>query len=58
MRLTAAGRRSFRTMARAHEGWILKLFADLKPAEITTLLGLLAKAKRATARAIERGDAA
>src|SRR5690242_10896247 len=58
VRLTAGGRRAFRAMARAHEGWILKLFADLKPAEITTLMGLLAKTKHSSARAIERGDAA
>jgi DNA-binding MarR family transcriptional regulator len=56
VRLTAAGRRAFRAMARAHEGWILRIFADLKPSDISTLMGLLAKAKRSAARAVTSGD--
>ena len=56
VRLTAAGRRAFRTIARAHESWILQLFADLKPSEISALMGLLAKAKRSAARALAGGE--
>jgi DNA-binding MarR family transcriptional regulator len=56
VRLTAAGRRSFRAMARAHEGWIADIFTDLKPAEISALMGLLAKAKHSAARAVTSGD--
>jgi DNA-binding MarR family transcriptional regulator len=58
VRLTPAGRRAFRTMARAHEGWILRVFTDLKPSEISSLMGLLAKAKRSAARAVANGDVA
>jgi DNA-binding MarR family transcriptional regulator len=57
VRLTAAGRRAFRAMARAHEGWILQIFADLKPSDISSLMGLLAKAKHSAARAVASGDA-
>ena len=56
VRLTPAGRRGFRAMARAHEGWILKIFSDLRPSEVTALMGLLAKAKRSAAKATS-GDA-
>jgi len=58
VRLTPAGRRVFRAMARAHEGWILQIFSDLRPADISALMGLLAKAKRSAARAVAGGDAA
>jgi DNA-binding MarR family transcriptional regulator len=57
VRLTPAGRRSFRAMARAHESWIARIFTDLKPTEMSALMGLLAKAKRSAAAAVERGDA-
>jgi DNA-binding MarR family transcriptional regulator len=57
VRLTPAGRRAFRAQARAHEGWISEIFADLKPSEVSTLMGLLAKAKRSAARAVANGDA-
>ena len=57
VRLTPAGRRSFRAMARAHESWIARIFTDLKPAEMSALMGLLAKAKRSAATAVESGDA-
>jgi len=56
VRLTPAGRRGFRAMARAHEGWILKIFSDLRPSDVTALMGLLAKAKRSAAKATS-GDA-
>jgi len=57
VRLTPAGRRAFRAMARAHEGWILRIFAELKPSEISSLMALLAKAKRSAARAVASGAA-
>jgi DNA-binding MarR family transcriptional regulator len=55
--LTPDGRRAFRAMARAHENWIAEIFADLKPSDISALMGLLAKAKHATAKAVQDGDA-
>jgi len=58
VRLTPAGRRAFRAMARAHEGWILEIFSDLRPSDISVMMGLLAKAKRSAARAVTNGDAA
>jgi DNA-binding MarR family transcriptional regulator len=50
--LTPEGRRAFRTMARAHEGWIADFFADLAPADIEALMRLLAKTKTSARRAI------
>jgi len=50
--LTAEGRRSFRAMARANGDWIGEMFADLSPADIETLLRLLAKTKMSARRAI------
>src|ERR1700751_4465359 len=44
-RLTTEGRRFFRAMARANADWIAEAFADLTPAEIDTLMRLLAKTK-------------
>ena len=41
VRLTPKGRRSFEAMARAHEEWILELFAGLDRARIAQLHGLL-----------------
>ncbi len=55
--LTPEGRRAFRTMARAHENWIAEIFADLKPSDISALMGLLAKAKQAAANATQDGEA-
>lgn len=43
--LTAQGRRLFRAMARANEGWIGEMFGDLSNGDIEALLRLLAKAK-------------
>jgi DNA-binding MarR family transcriptional regulator len=48
--LTPEGRRVFRAMARAHEGWIAEIFAALAPADIEALMRLLARTK-ASARA-------
>jgi len=54
--LTAEGRKSFRAMARANEGWIAEVFADLSPDEIETLLRLLAKTKTSARKAVARGE--
>ena len=55
VRLTASGRRAFRAMARAHEGWIAEIFSQLLPGEIDVLMRLLAKTK-ISARASIAGE--
>jgi DNA-binding MarR family transcriptional regulator len=52
--LTAEGRRAFRAMARTHEDWIARIFAELDATEIEQLMGLLAKTK-ASARNVVNG---
>jgi len=54
--LTAEGRRTFRAMARDHEGWIAEIFAGLDAGDIDALMGLLGKAKQSARQAT--GDAA
>lgn len=46
VRLTAAGRRQFAAMARAHEALIVELLAGLTPAERRTMYTLLGTAKQ------------
>lgn len=46
VRLTAAGRASFAAMARAHEGWVAALFADVPPADRAVLMEMLGRLKR------------
>ena len=46
VRLTSAGRDSFATMARAHEGWVAALFADVPPADRAVLMEMLGRLKR------------
>jgi DNA-binding MarR family transcriptional regulator len=53
--LTPEGRRAFRAMARAHENWIAQIFSSLSPAEVETLMRLLAKTK-ASARDALSGE--
>lgn len=43
--LTAEGKRQFRTMARAHEGWVVDLFGGLAPAQQAQLFDLLGQLK-------------
>ena len=50
--MTPEGRRAFRAMARAHEGWIAAFFANLAPADIEALMRLLAKTKASARDAI------
>ena len=52
--LTGPGRRFFRTMARANAEWIGELFAELSPADIETLMRLLARTKLSARHAIGR----
>lgn len=52
VRLTEAGARHFRRMARAHENWIADLFGGLKRADVAPLMGLLAKVKAGSRVAI------
>lgn len=53
--LTPEGRKTFRAMARTHEGWIAEIFGDLSPADIDTLMKLLSKTKGSARRAIDGG---
>lgn len=46
VRLTAAGRRHFNTMAREHEALILRLFEGLSPTERRTMHTLLGTVKQ------------
>ncbi len=52
VKLTAEGRRTFRAMAAAHEGWIADLFGGLSSSEQETLMRLLGKAKVSARKAI------
>lgn len=45
VRLTAAGRRAFRHMAKAHEAWVIALFGGLDQHEKTQFLELLDRLK-------------
>ena len=53
VRLTASGRRQFRTMATAHEGWIAEIFAGLDSDDIARLMKLTAQAKQSAYRATQ-----
>lgn len=46
VRLTALGRRQFKAMAAAHEGWIVEAFAGLDQREVRALHQLLGKVKQ------------
>ena len=47
--LTSDGKRQFRAMARAHEGWIVELFGGLSAAQQAQLFALLGELKRSLA---------
>jgi DNA-binding MarR family transcriptional regulator len=55
--LTPEGRRTFRSLARTHEGWIAEIFGELTQTEIDTLMKLLAKTKNSARKAIDKGGA-
>jgi DNA-binding MarR family transcriptional regulator len=57
VKLTAAGRRFFRTMARANGDWIAEMFADLAQSDIEELMLLLAKTKAGARKAVGNGSA-
>ena len=44
--LTPAGKKFFRQMAEAHEGWVVQLFERLPPAKKTQLFALLGELKQ------------
>jgi DNA-binding MarR family transcriptional regulator len=46
VRLTPSGRRAFKRMASAHEGWITELMGGLQEPERATLFALLSTLKR------------
>jgi DNA-binding MarR family transcriptional regulator len=56
VRLTAAGRRSFATMAAEHERWIVESFGELSQREMATMASLLARLKTHV-RSLEERDA-
>ena len=47
--LTPAGKKFFRQMAEAHEGWVVQLFDGLSPAKKTQLFALLGELKQGLA---------
>jgi len=53
-RLTRKGRDAFMTMAKAHEGWIRELMADLNDDEIDVALARLASVKNSARSALGR----
>jgi DNA-binding MarR family transcriptional regulator len=55
VRLTAAGRRTFRTMARANGDWISEVFAGLDTDDIEAMMRLLTKTKASASKAIAAG---
>ena len=55
VKLTAEGRRTFRSMAASHEDWVAEVFGDLTASEIESLMRLLAKAKNSARKAVTRG---
>lgn len=57
VRLTPAGRRSFRTMARIHEGWIADMLGDLDRSELAALMDALGRAKASVRAHHERSAA-
>jgi DNA-binding MarR family transcriptional regulator len=50
--LTPEGRKTFRAMARTHEGWIAAIFGDLTPGETETLMQLLSRTKTSVRKSI------
>lgn len=50
VKLTAEGRRSFRRMAEAHEGWMVALFSGMDEKQRDALYDLLAELKNSAAK--------
>jgi DNA-binding MarR family transcriptional regulator len=53
--LTAAGRRTFRTIASTHADWIAEMFSGLSDGELEPLMHLLAKTKASAGKALGNG---
>ena len=53
--LTAEGRKAFRAMAAAHEGWIADIFDGLSKEETGQLMALLASTKTSARKALGEG---
>lgn len=56
--LTARGRKEFTVMAKAHQGWIAEMLADLDEKERDAMMALLAKVKLSIGSEDEGRDAA
>ena len=56
-RLTAAGRKFFRAMARANADWVGDFFAELSGDDIDDLMRVLAKTKSSVRKTIGNGGA-
>jgi DNA-binding MarR family transcriptional regulator len=50
--LTAEGRKSFRAMARTHEGWIADMFSGLTPEDTEILMQILSRTKLSVRKSI------
>ena len=57
VRLTAEGRRFFRSMARENADWVGETFAGLSESDISALMSLLAKTKVSARKAVQNGGA-
>jgi DNA-binding MarR family transcriptional regulator len=55
--MTAAGRRTFRAIARTHGDWIAEIFAGMSDSDLEPLMRLLAKAKTSAGKAVGNGAA-
>jgi DNA-binding MarR family transcriptional regulator len=56
VRLSANGARQFKKMAKAHEGWVESMFADLDDQDREDLMRLLDRAKHSLRREANRED--
>jgi DNA-binding MarR family transcriptional regulator len=57
VKLTASGRRFFRSMARANADWIGELFSELSASDIDSMMRLLAKTKAGARKVVGNGSA-
>jgi len=55
-KLTRKGREHFAVMAKAHEGWLRELMADVDDATLDEALGRLADVKSSAARRLSSGE--
>jgi DNA-binding MarR family transcriptional regulator len=57
VKLTPAGRRFFRKMAKQHEAWVAEIFDGLSSREIESLLKGLGRLKQSALRAVKSEEA-